>query len=288
MLKNSTSTRCVVLCNFGDNFWIKENIKRLNSFESFVHFTVIDQNTLPKSQKINLEPLQGNPLIPLTILKNQHSSFSHASYEHAESLSKVIKALKCECETVWIVDTDLFMSRYAADWLMDKSESYDAIFLQDPVHTLFSHPALSIIKRSILGELSFFPTELDLLNKSISKVRLIDTGRILAAKIAEKGAKVAIIRLDPKSRFVPKRFIKTGFPDYYLEGEIIHFRSMSFELRPDAKGRFKLIEKVRYQYPKSYVKKMREFNSDTFGHLFHQYQFKKIVFYLKTFIKDLM
>lgn len=147
MVKVGTSAHCVVFCNFGDNFWVENNIENLNAFGIFTHYTVIDSNLLPKSQALGLKPLKKLWKQPVKVIPNKNTNFLHASFEHAEALNRVLRKLDCTCDFVWIFDTDLFISKLASDYLVDQTKLYDAIFMQDPQQIMFSHPCLSIVRR---------------------------------------------------------------------------------------------------------------------------------------------
>jgi hypothetical protein len=276
---------CVVFCNFGDNFWVENNLDILMTFGIFQHFTVIDSNLLPKSRQLKLKPLENSWGLNVNVVPNNETEFHHASFEHAEALNKVLKGLTCKCDFVWIFDTDLFISQFAADFLIDQTDLYDAIFMQDPQHQLFSHPCLSIIRMSITKEINFLPSELNLINQSQTKKKLIDTGRTVAANLAQKGKKVAIVRWNSESRFRSRSPFPSRYPDFYLEGEIVHFRSMSFVAREDAKGRFKVADHVRYYFPRIFVVRMNPPRSTKIHSIFLNYEAYKSLFYLKTFCR---
>ena len=282
-MKNSSTAQCAVFCNFGDNFWIEKNIEILSSFGIFNHFTVIDSNHLPKSRALGLKPLEKQWRQAVNVIPNEKTKFLHASFEHAEALNKVLKSLDCKCEFVWIFDTDLFISKFAANYLLDQTKLYDAIFMQDPQHILFSHPCLSIMRMSIIKNVNFLPSEIDLVTQSQTKKKLIDTGRTLAANLSQSGSNVAIVRRNSESKFRSKSPIPTHFPDFYLDGEVVHFRSMSFIAREDAIGRFELADYVRYHFPRNFVIRMSESRSMKVFHIFKNYEFKKFIYYIKEY-----
>ena len=278
---------CAVFCNFGDNFWVENNIDILATFGIFQHFTVIDSNLLPASRALGLKPLKKSWKENVKVVPNRKTKFHHASFEHAEALNKVLKGLECECDFVWIFDTDLFVSEFAADFLIDQTHLYDAIFMQDPKHQLFSHPCLSIIRMSITKDINFLPSELNLINQSQTKTKLVDTGRTMAANLAQLGKKVAIVRWNSESRFRSRSPFPSWYPDFYLEGEIVHFRSMSFVAREDAKGRFEVADYVRYYFPRIFVSRMNPPRSAKIHTIFLNYEAYKSLFYLKVFCERL-
>lgn len=273
---------CVVYCNFGDSYWVTRNFSHLNDFGFFKHFTIIDQNTLPggKSLGINSDDFQIHSSV--TIIPNLNSPYQHASYQHADAVNKVLSQLDCSCERVWIVDTDLFMSARAVKWLDDAMNSYGAIFMQDPAQSLLSHPCLFIVERKYLKLVNLLPTEISLIDPHQTKTRLIDTGRILAAKLSEAGVRAAIVRRNLERSFNPKILHSIHHPDFYLDGEIVHFRSMSFSTRSDAKQRLRIMDEVRYFFPRRFVEQIIALKPEKFSGLFNSYELKRIGFYLRV------
>ena len=282
--KDGLKMNCVIYCNFGDNYWVKKNFSSLRQLDYFKHFTIIDQNSLPNSNSPTLTLTDFDDCDFVEIFENPESPYQHASYQHADAVNKVLKKLKCSCERIWIIDTDLFFSSSALDWLDDAMKTYEAIFMQDPVQPFFSHPCLCIINRKNIDKIDFFPTEFDLIDLYGQKVRLIDTGRILAAKLAQEGVKVAIVRKNLERRFNSKIMKSTHHPDFYLDGEIVHFRSMSFSTKIEARQRFRIMDRVRYLYPRRYVDKIVGESPSTFKKIFLFYELKRIVNYLRNLI----
>lgn len=131
------------------------------------------------------------------------------------------------------------------------------------------------------------PSEIDLLTKSQAKRKLIDTGRTMAANLAQSGAKVAILRRNAGAKFRSRSPFPTHFPDFYLDGETVHFRSMSFIAREDAKGRSQAADYVRYFFPRNFVVRIRRSDSEKIFQIFQYYDIKKCLYYFKAFIKKL-
>jgi hypothetical protein len=285
MTSYSATNSCAILCNYGDNFWTEKNISQLVKIGIFGHFTVIDQNTLPKSKFLGLKPLQMGKASKIKVIRNLETKFEHASYQHAEAIEKSLYSLNCDCENVWIIDTDLFMSKHASEWLVSSMDTYDAIFMQDPKQLLLSHPCLAIIKRSLLTEAEFKPSEIDLISTNPTKRRLVDTGRILAATLSKKGFRVAIVRHEQERPYKSRNPFVKHYPDFYLSGEIVHFRSMSFSSNLNARSRLIVTDKVRYSFPKKVVQKIIDSKSSTFFHLFKKYDLKWHLFYLQSLFK---
>jgi len=256
----------------------------MNGLNFFEHFTVIDQNALPGSKSAELTISDFDSDLSITILKNLSSPFQHASYQHAEAVNKVLKQLTCSCERIWIVDTDLFASLRAIDWLNRAMDTYGAIFMQDPIQALFSHPCLMIINRENLESVDLLPTEISLIDPRQTKSRLIDTGRILAAKLSESGVKVAIVRRNIERTFNPRVMRSIHHPDFYLDGEIVHFRSMSFSTRGEAKQRLRIMDLARYFFPRKFVDTLLQKKPRTFTGLFTLFQLRRIGFYLQLLI----
>lgn len=256
----------------------------LHGLDFFEHFTVIDQNSLPSSKSAELINGDFPSDLPVRIVKNLDSPYQHASYQHADAVNKVLKKLNCKCERIWIVDTDLFASPQAIEWLDKAMEKYGAIFMQDPVQALLSHPCLMIVARKNLEIVNLLPTEISLIDPRQTKQRLIDTGRILAAKLSESGISVAIVRRNLERKFNPKIFSSIHQPDFYLDGEIVHFRSMSFSTRSDAKQRLRIMDLVRYYFPRRFVDRYLPLQSKSFSGLFSFFQLRRIYFYLNLII----
>lgn len=114
-----------------------------------------------------------------------------------------------------------------------------------------------------------------------SKARLVDTGRILAAKLSETGLKVALVRRNLERRFRPQIFGSIHHPDFYLDGEIVHFRSMSFSTRDDAKQRLKIMDEARYYFPRRVVDKIMDKRPESFSGFFALFHLKRIGFFLQ-------
>lgn len=271
----------MVYCNFGDSYWVTRNLSSLNDSSLFEHFTIIDQNSLPNSKSASLTSSDFDNPTNIRIIKNSYSPYQHASYQHAEAVNKTLNLLTCSCERIWIVDTDLFVSPKAVEWLDKKMDHYDAIFMQDPLQSLFSHPCLMIVRRENLGLVNLLPTEISLIDPRQSKPRLVDTGRILAAKLSETGLKVALVRRNLEKRFRPRIFGSIHQPDFYLDGEIVHFRSMSFSTRDDAKQRLRIMDEARYYFPRRVVDKIMEKRPESFSGFFTLFHLKRIGFYLE-------
>lgn len=273
---------CVVYCNFGDPYWVTRNFSHLNYLGFFKHFTIIDQNALPDAKSIEIDGDAFPSHAPVTIIPNLDSPYQHASYQHADAVNKVLSQLECSCERVWIIDTDLFMSPYAVKWLDEAINFYGAIFMQDPMHPLLSHPCLFIVERKYLNLVNLLPTEISLIDPHQTKTRLIDTGRILAAKLSESGVRAAIVRRNLERTFNPRVLRSTHHPDFYLDGEIVHFRSMSFSTRTDAKQRLRIMDEVRYFFPRKFVEQIIGLQPEKFSGLFNLYELKRIRFYLQV------
>lgn len=258
----------------------------LYGLDFFNHFTVIDQNSLPSSKSAELIIGDFPSDLPVTIVKNLDSPYQHASYQHAEAVNKVLKQLSCTCERIWIVDTDLFASPQAIEWLNQEMDKYGAIFMQDPAQALFSHPCLMIVAREYLQLVNLIPTEISLIDPRQTKPRLIDTGRILAAKLSETGIGVAIVRRNLERKFKPKIFSSIHHPDFYLDGEIVHFRSMSFSTRSDAKQRLRIMDLARYYFPRRIVEIIVQKKPTSFAGLFTLFQIKRISYYVESTISS--
>jgi hypothetical protein len=272
---------CVVYCNFGDSYWVTRNFSHLNELGFFEHFTIIDQNALPDAKSLELNGDAFPNHAPIKIIPNLNSHFQHASYQHADAVNKVLAQLACSCERVWIIDTDLFVSPRAVNWLDEAMNTYGAIFMQDPVQSLLSHPCLFIVDRKYLKLVNLLPTEISLIDPHQTKTRLIDTGRILAAKLSEVGIKVAIVRRNLERPFNPRILGSIHHPDFYLDGEIVHFRSMSFSTRNDAKQRLKIMDEVRYFFPRRFVEEIIALKPEKFSGLFNLYELKRMGYYVR-------
>jgi hypothetical protein len=275
----SKELNCVVYCNFGDSYWVTQNFSYLNDSGFFKHFTVIDQNTLPGAKSVELGSSDFQKPAQIKIIPNLNSPYQHASYQHADAVNKVLGQLECSCERIWVIDTDLFVSPRAVKWLDLAMDSYGAIFMQDPVQALFSHPCLFIVDRTNLNLVNLLPTEISLIDPYQTKTRLIDTGRILAAKLSEAGIKVAIVRRNLERTYNPRIWRSIHHPDFYLDGEIVHFRSMSFSTRTDAKQRLRIMDQVRYFFPRRFVEEIIKKKPESFAGLFSLFALKRIGFY---------
>ena len=276
---------CVVYCNFGDSYWVTRNFSHLNDFGFFKHFTIIDQNALPGGKSLGINSDDFPSQAPVTIIPNSNSPYQHASYQHADAVNKVLSQLDCSCERVWIVDTDLFMSPRAVKWLDEAMNSYGAIFMQDPAQSLLSHPCLFIVERKNLKLVNLLPTEISLIDPHQTKTRLIDTGRILAAKLSEAGVSVAIVRRNLERSLNPRFLRSIHHPDFYLDGEIVHFRSMSFSTRIDAKQRLRISDEVRFKFPRKYVEMIANSNSQSLRNIFRLYNIRRALFYFHLVFK---
>lgn len=279
---------CVVYCNFGDSYWVTRNLAYLNGLNFFQHFTIIDQNSLPGSESPELKDLDFDSATPIMIIKNMSSPYQHASYQHAEAVNKVLKQINCSCERIWIVDTDLFLSPQGLAWLNQAMDTYGALFMQDPAQALFSHPCLMIVKREHLESINLLPTEISLIDPRQTKSRLIDTGRILAAKLSESGVKVAVVRRNLERTFNPRVLRSIHHPDFYLDGEIVHFRSMSFSTRSDAKQRLRIMDLARYYFPRKIVDSLLQRKPRNFAGLFTLLQLRRIGFYIELLMSPRM
>ena len=257
------------------------NAAYLNELRFFEHFTIIDQNSLPYSKSPELTGSDFKNQTSIKIIRNLDSPYQHASYQHADAVNKVLKQMDCSCERIWIVDTDLFVSPRAVEWLDEAMDTYGAIFMQDPAQALFSHPCLMIVDRTNLDSVNLLPTEISLIDPHQTKIRLIDTGRILAAKLSEVGVKVAIVRRNLERTFNPRILRSIHHPDFYLDGEIVHFRSMSFSTRTDAKQRLGIMDQARYFFPREIVDTILDKKPRTFSGLFNLLQIKRIRFYFE-------
>ena len=119
----------MVYCNFGDSYWVIRNLSYLDNSGVFEHFTIIDQNSLPNSKSAPLTTGDFDNPTNIRIIENSYTPYQHASYQHAEAVNKTLNLLTCSCERIWIVDTDLFVSPKAVEWLDKKMNFYDAIFM---------------------------------------------------------------------------------------------------------------------------------------------------------------
>lgn len=197
-------TFTVVTCHFGDLFWIRLFMSRLNEFTTggVEQVVVVDQS---RTSKEALESIPGVGQV-LTFPEDL-SQVKLLGHDHPAALDAALRQVDFSTSHVLVMDSDCFP--IASTWTSKLDAP--AVVARDPAKWGLSHPCLMSIPTNLLNAVNF--------SEGLHEVQL-DTGRLVGLQLARRGVEVAFT--DAVAAFGKWR------GHFYLDQSVYHHGSASF------------------------------------------------------------
>ena len=203
----------VVTCHFGDPFWLRLALSRLDEFSDsrIKGVYVVDQDRSGNSDWIWRLP-RVEKVIEFPRDVEQEKYFG---CDHPASLNRALASLHSDFGTshVMILDSDCFP---ISDGWLDRVS--DVTLATEPAYTSLSHPCFMVLPTDASRLIDF--------SEGIAELG-IDAGRLVASQLLKSGVQVVLTK--------PRPAFKGYQGHLYLDGLIYHHGHGSFLSSPDGR-----------------------------------------------------
>lgn len=200
----------LVTCHFGDPFWIRHSLARVDALSDsrIERVVVVDQDRGSSDWLARLPRV--SDVLTFPIDADQESYFG---CDHPSSLNRALQSIDVDTSHVLVLDSDCFPIRDG--WLDQLSE---VTLATEPAYQSLSHPCLMAFPAESRAALDF--------SEGIAELGM-DAGRLVSAQLLRLGYSVKLSPPVPAFRGYRGHF--------YLDGHVYHYGHGSFPSSGDGR-----------------------------------------------------